>query len=169
MGSLTVAALSFASIATGICLGFILRRRLPEEHFQGDAKDVVKLAAGLIATLSALVLGLLVGSAKGTFDAMNEGLKQGGARLVMLDRVLARYGPEAEPVRAELRGLVTSTIGMLWPKSPLNPAALTAAEEHRGIEEVHERCRASSHVMSRSALFSHRRSSSVLTWHRRAG
>ncbi len=101
--SLTIALISLACLSGGILLGAILRAFLPEHHLRDDSKDVVKTAAALIATLAALVLGLLVSSAKSSFDTMNSGVTQAGAKIILLDRVLARYGPEAKEVRDLLR------------------------------------------------------------------
>jgi hypothetical protein len=81
-----------------------------------DSRDVVKLGAGLIATQAALVLGLLVSSAKTSFDATNEGLMQSGARLVMLDHVLSRYGPQAKDIRDQMRRTLIAVAEQVWPR-----------------------------------------------------
>lgn len=84
-------------------LGFFLGKLLPDRHLDNNSKDIVKLATGLIATLSALVLGLLVSAAKGTFDQVNNELTQASVKTVLLDRVLAQYGAEASELRALLK------------------------------------------------------------------
>ena len=88
-----IALISFGLIFGSAMIGMLIRRFLPEHHLRDDSKDTVKLGAGLIATLAALVLGLLVGSAKSSFDSVNAGLTQNAARVIVLDRVLAGYGP----------------------------------------------------------------------------
>lgn len=98
----------------GALLGVWFRDRLPGHHLTSDSRDVVKLGAGLIATQAALVLGLLVSSAKTSFDATNEGLTQSGARLILLDHVLSRYGPEAGRVREQLRRTLTISTKQIW-------------------------------------------------------
>lgn len=103
MTSLIIAVLSFAIIFSGSLLGFYLGRVLPDHHLADESRDVVKLGAGLIATLAALVLGLLVGSAKQTYDTMSAELTQDAAKILVLDRVLAQYGPETRDVRAAIR------------------------------------------------------------------
>ena len=90
--------------------GFFLGKVLPDRHLDASSKDIVKLATGFIATLSALVLGLLVSSAKATFDQVNNELTQVAARVVLLDRVLAQYGPETNEIRAAHK--LTYTIAM---------------------------------------------------------
>jgi len=99
---MTVALIAFVCIFGGALLGLFLRTLLPEHHLRDDSRDALKLGAGLIATLVALVLGLLVSSAKSSFDAMNSGLTELGAKVILLDRILAQYGPET----MEARGLV---------------------------------------------------------------
>ena len=96
MTSLTVALLSFLCLCTGIGLGLLLQGMLPGHHLGSDSKDTVKLASGMIATLTAMVLGLLVSSAKSSYDSLNAGVVEGGARRswanprVPVDRKLAR-------------------------------------------------------------------------------
>ena len=103
MDSGALALLVFASVFGSALLGFYLGKKLPDRHLDADSKDIVKLATGLIATLSALVLGLLVSSAKGTFDQAKNELMQIAVKIVVLDRVLAQYGPETAEIRALLK------------------------------------------------------------------
>jgi hypothetical protein len=95
----------------GYLVGQFLSRFLPEHHYQqGDARDVLKSATGMIATLVALVLGLLVASAKSTFDGATDTMNLGGARLIQIDRLLRKYGPDAEPARKNLRKLLAEIV-----------------------------------------------------------
>jgi len=94
-------------------MGLSLGKVLPDRHLDNEAKDIVKLTTGLIATLSALVLGLLVSSAKGTFDQVNSVLTQNAVKIVVLDRVLAQYGPETSELRAQLKKSYTESTGEL--------------------------------------------------------
>ena len=73
MSSLAIGLISAGCIFGGALLGLLLQGLLPEHHLRDTSKDTVKVVAGMIATLSALVLGLLVGSAKSSFDATNTG------------------------------------------------------------------------------------------------
>ena len=85
-------AISIVVIVCTYCgthLGLQIRKRLPDHHLEGDTRDIVKLSAGLIATLTALVLGLLISSAKDILDTMNRELTQDGAKVILLDRSLA--------------------------------------------------------------------------------
>ena len=94
MDSLGIALVTLACSVVGITLGGWLRRRLPDHQLRDDAKDVVKTATGMIATLVALVIGLLVSSSKSSFDGVNAGLTQAGTKFIILDAQLARYGTE---------------------------------------------------------------------------
>ena len=116
MSSLTIALIAFACIFGGALTGLFMQGFLPEHHLRSESKDAVKLGAGLIATMAALVLGLLVGSAKSSFDAVNAGLTEGSAKVIMLDRILAHYRPETKEARDELRRSVANGVALLWPE-----------------------------------------------------
>jgi len=103
MDSWVVGSIVLACVFACAVAGMLLRRVLPEEHLNKDAADAIKMAVGLIATLAALVLGMLISGAKGSFDRMTNELVQGSARVVLLDRVLGKYGPETREMRAALK------------------------------------------------------------------
>src|SRR5208282_228145 len=134
MSSTSIALISAGCIFGGVLLGMFLRSRLPDHHLSSDSKDTVKLGAGMLATLSALILGLLVSSAKGTFDTMNAEMMQSAAKLIYLDRVLADYGPETKAAREQLRLTVAARIQMIWPEDKKNDSGLTAFEHTSGLE-----------------------------------
>ena len=98
----------------GILLGTLLRRTLPKHHLKQHAKDVVRLGRGLIATIAALVLGLLIAAAKGSFDTQSSHVKQITADLILLDNILEQYGPEARPIREQMRSTVDPFADRLW-------------------------------------------------------
>jgi hypothetical protein len=98
-------------------LGLWLRTILPAHHLDAETKDVVKLGVGLIGTMAALLLGLLVASAKSSFDARGSELTQMAANTILLDRTLAHYGPETAAIRGILKVAVARTIDQVWPKS----------------------------------------------------
>ena len=99
----------------------------------------MKLGAGLLATLSALVLGLLVSSAKGNFDTMNAEITQGAAKLVYLDRVLADYGPETRLAREMLRANTAAGIAAIWPETKTQVSGLATFEKLNGMEALQVR------------------------------
>ena len=114
MNSFFVALSMLGVIFGGALLGLGLQKILPEHHLTTETKDVVRLATALIATLSALVLSLLVSSAKGSFDRFDNELIQNAANIVMLDRALDEYGPETDDIRALLKAGYANRIGHLF-------------------------------------------------------
>ena len=130
--SVILSLISAGCIFGGVWLGFVLRHSLPEQHLSDESKETVKLGAGMIATVSALVLGLLVASAKSKFDTTEEEITERGAKLLFLDRLLANYGPETKATREQLRTTVASSIEMLWPATL--SGSMTDYERMNGME-----------------------------------
>ena len=122
----------FAGAFGGALLGLRLRSALPHPHLNADTKDVVKLAMGLVATMTALILGLLVASAKGSYDTQKNGVIQMSAKIAFLDRVLALYGSAAADARTELRLSVEEGLARMWPDEKNQPARLDPSRS-RGL------------------------------------
>jgi len=134
-----ISLIAFACIFGGAMLGMFLRGFLPEHHLSADSRDVMKLGTGMIATMASLVLGLLIGSAKGTFDTISSGVRQSGSKIILLDRTLARYGPETGHARDILRQSVASAIEQLWPKGKGTIAVEKVGQAEGGLEDlIHE-------------------------------
>lgn len=139
---MTIALIVFIGIFGGALFGLFLSMALPQHHLSSESKETVKMGAGLVATMAALVLGLLVGSAKSSFDAMNTGLTEMGARIIMLDRVLAHYGPETKDVRNMIRGTVDTVVGQIWPEEKAGPVRLDVVEKSVGMDRIQAGIRA---------------------------
>ena len=114
MNSIVILFIAFAGVFGAALLGVFLRAVLPEQHLSADSKDTVRLGIGVIATMAALVLGLLVTSAKSFFDTQSSELTQLSANVILLDRVLAHYGPETKEARGSLRAAVHRTLDLMW-------------------------------------------------------
>ncbi len=129
MNSTVTALVAFAAIWAAV-LGMRLRTALPDHHLSAETKDSVRVGMGLVATMTALLLGLLVASAKGSYDTQGSNVIQIAAQAGFLDRTLTIYGPETAPARELLRREVESVIPRLWPdkRSPEVPTNPTAAE-----------------------------------------
>jgi len=138
MSSITVSLIVFACVFGGALLGILLRTSLPEHHLGADSKDIVKLGMGLVGTMAALVLGLLVASAKGSYDAQSAELTQMSANITLLDRVLAHYGPETKETRAMVRGTVVRLLDQMWSKdgTPLPPLSAGGEILYDKIQEL---------------------------------
>jgi hypothetical protein len=114
MGSFEISLIVFAVIFGGSITGMLLRRVLPKHHLSSESTDVIKLGMGMIATMAALVLGLLVASAKASYDAQRTELTQASAHVVLLDQLLALYGPETSAIRESLQRTVVHVLDVVW-------------------------------------------------------
>ena len=124
-----IAVILFVGLVGVALLGGRLGRLLPEEQLSAESKDAVKLAMGLIATMTAVLLGLLISSAKGTFDTAQSEVMQMAAKVALLDRVLALYGPEAAEARRALRDAVADAARRAWPANGSAPVRLDPNEQ----------------------------------------
>jgi hypothetical protein len=109
---------AFAVIFCGGLLGLLFGRLLPQEHRSDATQRVVQTATGTVSLLSALVLGLLVSTAKNKFDTSNQQVEQFAANLMLLTRELVNYGPEADDTKALLRKYTVAKIAETWPGGP---------------------------------------------------
>jgi len=121
MMNLLISLLVFALIFSGALAGMAVRPFLLEHHLHSDSKDVVKLTAGLVGTLTALVLGLLIASAKTTFDQKTNQVRQLTATVILLDDLATQYGPEATSLRKLLRQSIPPMADRIWHEQA-NPA-----------------------------------------------
>src|SRR5271170_7410954 len=113
MNSIVVSSIIFAIVFAAALVGMVVR--VPEEHLGSDAKDVVRLATGLVATMAALVLGMLVSSAKTSYDARKNDVAEMSSEILFIDRLLGQYGPETGEIRAEFRQTVEFGLERIWP------------------------------------------------------
>jgi Protein of unknown function (DUF4239) len=119
-----ISVILFVVLVGAALLGRRVRRYLPQDHLSADSRDSVKLAMGLVATMTALVLGLLVSSAKDGYDTKRSVVIQMAAKVAFLDRVLALYGPETAEARGDLRAAVTDAVRRIWPTDQSGSAQL---------------------------------------------
>lgn len=134
MTSLTITLICAVCIIGGVLLGFGIQKFLPKHHLSQESQDTIKLAAGMVATMAALVLGLLVSSSKSSFDALDTGIAQLGTKIILLDHALADYGPETREVRELLRQSTAAAIERIFGDKKNDPGGLRAAESMRGQE-----------------------------------
>jgi hypothetical protein len=105
---------------------------LPEHHINSESKDTVKLGVGLVATATALLLGLVISSANSSFKDIDSQIKQLATTLLTLDRTLVRYGPESAGIRVELKDLLATRIAMIWPEHAVTPVLLNSSTAEKG-------------------------------------
>src|SRR5262245_24788539 len=141
MTSLEIAGIAFLCIFGGALLGMFFRTVLPEHHLNPESKDVVKVGMGLIATMAALVPGLLTGSAKSSFDTQDSELKQMAAQVLLLDRTLAHYGPETKSIRDQIPTAIAYKLAATWPEDGA-AARVDTSETTPVVERIEDEIRA---------------------------
>lgn len=124
MDASVVGGIVFACAFTGALLGMSLRNILPERYFDAESRHTVQVGIGLIATMTALVLGLVTASAKSAFDEASTSVRQSATQLLVLDRALARYGPDTGAIRQGMRRAVGSRIDTIWLSDSADPVSL---------------------------------------------
>jgi hypothetical protein len=124
MSSAAVSFVVFALVFTGAIVGMALRRALPQEHLAEDAKDTMRLAVGLVAAMTGLVLGMLVSSAKTYYDGQRSKVAEMSAEVILLDNALAVFGHDGESLRKVTRQSVGDAVDRIWPKEKSRLAEL---------------------------------------------
>ncbi|MEI7869793.1 MAG: hypothetical protein WCI11_18045 [Candidatus Methylumidiphilus sp.] len=129
MNSLLITVAVFLCSFCGILLGSYIREKLPDHHLKDDSKDIVILSTGLIATLTALILGLLVASANDAYRSFSGGLEEISSDILTMDRAMAYYGSETQPIREKLRQHVLYILMTNWPEDEDKLAGWVAPSE----------------------------------------
>jgi len=136
------AVVTFACTFAAALVGTFIRTALPPAHVSKESQDVIRLGMGLVATMTALLLGLVTAAAKGSFDSQDLAIKNTAAGILALDRLLARYGPETQPTRDLLRRTVAARIERMWPsrsdadaRSPLDDS-VSISKTGQAAEEI---------------------------------
>lgn len=122
MDSVKITLISLVCLAVGVAIGIFSRSRVPEHHIANDSRDVIRLAVGLIATLVAMVLSLLISSSSNFYNSVDGEYREALASIRQLDDRLKSYGPEAEPARAMLRAVAVRAFKDRWPGGDFGPA-----------------------------------------------
>lgn len=142
MNSWIVGLITFGCVFGGALAGTRLRGVLPHAHVSDESKATINLITGLIATLSALVLGLLIASAKTSFDAVGEHLKAVAAKTILIDRTLAQYGPETKDARDTLRNIFAARVAQYFPGSGVNVGTGAGVQGSIAQDEIEQKIRA---------------------------
>ena len=138
MSSMMIGWIVFASVLGSALLVMFVRGILPEHHFSSESKDAVKLGIALIATMTALVLSLLIASAKSAFDTRSNQLGQTSADIILLDRTLAHYGAEAKEARDRIPMTVAKVLDQTWSEDAYRSEKLDGAIS-AGAETFYEK------------------------------
>ena len=127
--TIIVAAILLAGLVGVMLIGARLRRLVPAEHLTTDSKDAIKLALGLVATMTAILLGLFVSSAKNSFDTTRSEVMQMSAKIALLNRVLVLYGTQTVDARRALRDSVAEAVHRTWPADGRQPVSVDPNEQ----------------------------------------
>jgi hypothetical protein len=133
MSALEISGIVFVLVFSGAPVGMALRRILPDKHFGVDAKDTVRLATGLIVTMTGLVLGMLVSSAKTYYDGQKKVVAEMSSQIIVLDSLLTEYGPETRQTRIEAHQFVEDALNRIWPPEKSQSFQLKPKDNTEGV------------------------------------
>jgi hypothetical protein len=136
MSAFATASVTFACAFGGALLGIYIRKILPSAHLSKESQDVMRLVMGLVATMTALLLGLVTAAARSSFDSQDASMRTNAVNILTLDRLLARYGPETKPTRDLIRKAVAFRIETTWPSDGSGGSGLKQAQGPPAVEEV---------------------------------
>jgi hypothetical protein len=110
-----IGPISFVAILGGALFGVFAARILPEHHLTSETRTAVSVSMAVVGTLSALVIGLMISTASGSFTARSHDVTEISVDLIRMERLLQRYGPEADDARTKLRTYATAKMQELFP------------------------------------------------------
>jgi hypothetical protein len=142
--TITISLITFVVTFAGSLCGMFLRVRLPDNHLSEHARDVVQLGAGLIATIAALVLSLLINSANNSLDTISNELTQTSTTIVELDETLASYGSETRELRQSLRKIVVAALENIGPENILKEKPAEKLDIGKALQRIQSKLRSMS-------------------------
>jgi len=138
---LGISSIAFACVVGATLVGLFLHDILPKDHLSDDSKDTVKLGMGMVATLAALILGLLIGFATNSFNNMRSEIQQTAANIILLDRAMANYGAETKEIRDLLRLATRARIESIWSEGDFEPSRFESADAVAASEAIQGKIR----------------------------
>jgi hypothetical protein len=138
---LGISCFAFACVVGATLVGLFLHDILPKDHLSDDSKDTVKLGMGMVATLAALILGLLIGFATNSFNNMRSEIQQTAANIILLDRAMANYGAETKEIRDLLRLATRARIESIWSEGDFEPSRFESADAVAASEAIQGKIR----------------------------
>jgi hypothetical protein len=127
LGPIPIGAIIVVVLFASAMLAMQIARFMPASHLSAETKSVVSVSAAVVGTMSALVVGLLISTANGAFTAKTQEITQISADIVSMDRLLRRYGPQADDIRALLHRYAEAQHQDLFPDQADRPADLQNA------------------------------------------
>ena len=138
MIAISAALITFVCTFGSAVSATFIRAWLPPAHLSKESQDVVRLGIGLVATMTALLLGLVTAAARSSFDAQDNAIRNSAANILTLDRHLARFGDETKPTRELLRRTLAFRIEAMWPSDGSDGAGLEDGKGTPPIEEIQD-------------------------------
>jgi len=135
---LIIGLIVFATILAGAFAGWVLRQWLPEHHLADETKSLVSVSMAVVATFSALVLGLLISNANTSFSALGGEVTALSAQILRLDQILRRYGPETDPARETLRQYAELKTSDLFPDDHPAHVDLVAPSTYKLLQQLED-------------------------------
>lgn len=126
MNHFTIGLIAFASIFGGALIGIFAARSLPEHHLSNESRNSITVSAAIVGTLSALVIGLMISTANSSFSLRSSEVSEIAVDIVRINRLMQRYGPEADGARAELRTYASAKMQELFPVAGKPPQSTEA-------------------------------------------
>ena len=134
---LIIGVIVFAVIVTGALVGYALRQSLPKRYLCEETKSTVSISMAVVATFSALVLGLLISNASTKFNALGGEVTTLSAQILRLDKLLGRYGPETGLARETLRQYAELKTADLFPDDPAD-LGLADPETYQLLQQLED-------------------------------
>ena len=128
--------MTFACAFGGALLGNYIRTLLPPTHLSKESQDIMRLGMGLVATMTALLLGLVTASARSAFDSQDSAIRTSMSNVLTADRLLARYGPETKPIRDLLKQAVANRLQTTWPEDGSTGAGFVHEQTGIPVEQI---------------------------------
>lgn len=138
MNSILIGIIIFALIFGSALFGMLMGKVLPTQHMSNESRDVIRVVMAMLATLSAVVLGLLTGSSISSLGEKEAELRGAGVQFIMLDRTLVSYGAETAEIRTLLRQVLAERVAQIWPEEG-GDVSLAALESGPGIIQVQQK------------------------------
>ena len=129
---------TLAATLGGAVLGAVLRARLPAARLDTETRDVVRLGVGLLATLSAVAISLMIASAKTSYDTQDAHFRQFSADVILTDQLLAQYGPEAAGIRKLMRQAIPAALDRIWAEKAVGAPQGNAFTPSSAAEQIYD-------------------------------
>ncbi len=139
VGPVPIGAIIVAILFGSALVAMAVSRFLPPEHLNSETKSVVSVSAAVVGTMSALVVGLLISSSNASFTSTTQQVTQISADALDLDRLLRRYGPEAQDLRGLLRRYTAARLENLFPKDTNHSPDLEDVTSLAMLEELQDK------------------------------